>query len=284
MSPPAPRPAGPGPRIVRMLVPAADVELAADALWQGRPSAVHEEPLADRVRLTADPVDLAPLQGLGDRWPTEVLELDSDDHLDAWRAWAKPIRAGRRILLQPDWLPAAPAPDDIVVSLDPGRTFGSGSHPSTRLVLGILEDRVRAGDEVLDVGTGSGVLAVAACLLGARTAVGIDIDPAAVDVTRANAVANGVDGMVSASTRPLAEVAGEFDVVLANIGARILSELAEDLLRRTRPGGWLALAGLLAGQVDSVVARFVAVGAVLVEQRDEEGWAAVVLEPVSQAS
>lgn len=274
----ASRPAGPGPRIVRLLVPAADVELAADALWQRRPSAVHEEPAGELVRLTADPLDAAGLDELRQRWTVEVLELDSDDHLDAWRAWARPLRAGRHLVLQPAWLPVAAADDDVVLLVDPGRTFGSGSHPSTRLVLGILEDRLRAGDQVLDVGTGSGVLAVAACVLGARSAVGIDIDPAAVEVTMANARANGVEGRVAASTQPLGEVTGELDIVLANIGARVLGEMAELLIERTRPGGWLALAGLLADQVDPVVARCAAAGAELVERREEDGWAAVVLE------
>lgn len=266
---------------MRVLVPVADVELAADALWQGRPTAVHEEPVGDRVRLTADPSDAGTLVGLGDRWPIEVLDLDGDEHLDTWRAWARPVRAGRRIVVRPTWSLAATAErDDVIVSVDPGRAFGSGSHPSTRLVLGVLEDRLRPGDEVLDVGTGSGVLAIAACLLGATAAIGIDVDPAAVEVTLANARTNGVDGMVSASTRPLDEVAGEFDVVVANIGARVLMEMASSLVERTRPTGWLALAGLLADQVDDVVARFATDGAVPVDRRDEEGWAAVVLELV----
>lgn len=274
----APGPASPAARIVRLVVAPEDVELASDALWQRRPSAVHQEEVGEHVRLTADPADLADLDDLRSRWPTEVLELDRDEHLDAWRAWATPIRAGRRILLQPAWLPADPAPDDVVVTIDPGRTFGSGSHPSTRLVLAILEDRLRPGDEVLDVGTGSGVLAVAAALLGARSAVGIDIDPAAVDVTLANAAASGVAGKVSASTAPLAEVGGEFDVVLANIGAGVLTARAPQLVHRTRRTGWLALAGLLEAQVDAVVASFGAAGAVAVERRHEDGWAAVVLQ------
>lgn len=266
---------------MRLLVPVADVELAADALWQRRPSAVHEEPSGELVRLTADPLLAAGLAELQQRWTVEVLELDSDDHLDAWRAWARPLRAGRHIVLQPAWLPVVAADDDVVVLVDPGRAFGSGSHPSTRLVLGLLEDRLRAGDEILDVGTGSGVLSVGACLLGAGSAVGIDIDPAAVEVTLANARANRVEGRVTASTRPLAEVVHRFDGIVANIGARVLGEMAEPLIERTRPGGWLVLAGLLAGQVDPVVARFVAAGAELVERRDEEGWSAVVLEAIN---
>lgn len=241
---------------------------------------MHEEPVGDRVRLTADPQDGSDLDDLRRRWPVEVLELDSDEHLDAWRAWATPIRAGRTIVLQPAWLPPPrPAPGDIVVTIDPGQTFGSGSHPSTRLVLAIIEDRLREGDEVLDVGTGSGVLAVTACVLGAARAVGIDIEPAAVEVTQANAAANGVGDRVTTSTQPLDRVDGAFDVVLANIGARVLTELAGPLVRRLRPTGCLVLAGVLDRQLDAVLVRFEEEeGALAVERRHEDGWAAVALE------
>lgn len=260
--------------IVRLDVPAADVELASDALWQGDPSAVSEEALDDgRVRLTADPIDP---DGIDPRWPVERIEVDSAAHLDAWRAWARPLRAGRRIVLQPAWLPAAVAgPDDLVVVLDPGRSFGSGSHPSTRLVLAVLEDLIAGGERVLDVGCGSGVLSVAACVLGAGSAVAIDVDPAAVGATGANAARNGVAERVHASTARLTDAAATFDVVVANIGMRVLLDLAPDLVPRVAPGGRLALAGLLVDQVDPVVAA--CTGCIELERRDDDGWSVCVL-------
>lgn len=267
---------------MRLSVLPHEAELAADALWQLGSSAVHEEPVGEWIVLTADPTDLSGLDDLRVRWDVELLELDVDEHLDAWRRWATPVRAGRRIVLQPAWLPVDGGVDDVVVVLDPGRTFGSGSHPSTRLVLAAIEDRLLDGDEVLDVGTGSGVLAVAACLMGAASAVAIDVAPAAVDVALANARVNGVADRVTASTRPLADVAGTFDVVLANIGAGVLVELAREVVERTRPHGCLVLAGLLAEQVESVVGAFAALGARLVERLDEDGWSALVLEPREQ--
>ncbi len=260
--------------IVQLDVPVAEVELAIDALWQGDPSAVSEEPLDDgRVRLTADPADPG---GIDQRWPVRPIEVDTADHLDAWRAWARPIRAGRRIVLHPAWLPAAePAADDVVVRLDPGRSFGSGSHASTRLALAVLEDTIAGGERLLDVGCGSGVLAVAGCRLGAASSLAVDVDPAAVEATRANAVANGVAERVSVSAGPLATVDGAFDVVVANIGVRVLRELAPDLVVRTAPGGVLVLAGLLTDQVDAVVAA--CAGCNEVERRDEDGWSVGVL-------
>ena len=263
--------------IVQLEVPETDVELAADALWQGSPSAVSEEPLGGgRVRLTADVVERARIDP---RWPVEVLALDGEAYLDEWRAWAAPVRVGRRILLQPAWLPRAGEPDgDLTIVLDPGRSFGSGSHASTRLVLTVLEDVIAGGEQILDVGCGSGVLAIAACRLGAAAAVALDVDPVAVKTTQANAAANGVGDRLAASVEDLAAVAETFDVVVANIGVGVLRDVAPALVERLRPGGLLVLAGLLVDQVDEVLAR--CRGCVELERRAEDGWSAPVLRRV----
>lgn len=273
-------------RVVQVEVQRSEAELAADVLWQARPSAVSEVDLADgRVRLTADPTD-----PLGELPPSAVvteLDLDGNDHLDAWRAWATPLRAGRRIILHPAWLPpTAPIVThattgdhhdrrDITILLDPGRAFGSGSHPTTRLVLALIEEELHAGARVLDVGAGSGVLSVAAALLGAAGVVALDVEAAAVEATRANATANGVAELIEVSDRPLAEVAGRFDVVLANVGVRVITELAPDLSAHVAHGGALVLSGLLADQVDPVLACFP--GLTEAARRHEDGWAASVL-------
>lgn len=267
-----------------MEVPAVDAAGAADVLWMARPSAVAERELdGGRVVLTADVAEPAILDRLPPSCVVRVLELDGDAYLDAWRAWARPVRAGRRVVLHPAWLPdpGGLASDDLVVRLDPGRAFGSGSHPSTRLVITALEDHLHAGARVLDVGAGSGVLSVVACLLGAASAVAVDIDPAALDATRANAVANGVNDRVEASTTPVADVPGQFDLVLANIGARVLRDLARDLTERVADGGTLVLAGLLDAQTDEVVAAYPTLHEVA--RHTEQGWTAVVLQDLRAA-
>jgi ribosomal protein L11 methyltransferase len=261
--------------VVQVVVDAAEAELAADALWQAGPSAVGEEQRADgMVVLTADVADPAAVVG---PWTVTLLAVDEDADLDAWRPWARPLRAGAHVVLHPAWLPVGTADaDDVVVRLDPGRTFGSGSHASTRLVVAALEAHLGSGDRVLDVGTGSGVLAVVAARLGAGSVRGIDIDPASPAATRANAGANGVEAIVTASTEPLETVEGRFAVVVANIGVRVLDELAGALWARVESGGVLVLAGLLDAQVDPLLARAYP-EAVEVDRRSLDGWSAVVL-------
>lgn len=269
--------------VVQIDVDADQAELAADALWQAGPSAVLEVALADdRVRLTADVADPA---GIDPIWSPSVLEVDDDGYLDAWRTWARPLRAGRRFVLHPAWLPRpeAPDPSDRFVVLDPGRAFGSGSHESTRLAVAALEDLGPGlGPRVLDAGCGSGVLAVVAALLGAHEVVAIDVEEDAVAATVANAAANGVADRVRADTTPLVEVPGPFDLVVANIGGGTLFELAGALVAVARAGATLVLSGILEDRVDALVAA--CRGAEEVRRAAEGGWACVVLRTATGAS
>lgn len=272
-APPVPRPRS----VIQLDVPSGAAELAADVLWQAGPSAVLEVDLGEgRVRLIADVADPDGVPPLDPTWTRTVLAVDDDGYLDAWRSWAGPVRAGRRTVLQPAWVPPEPAgPDDLVVVLDPGRSFGSGSHESTRLAVAALEVHVTPGDRVLDVGCGSGVLAVLACLLGANEALAVDIEPAAVAATEVNALANGVADRVRTSSDALGDVSGAYDLVVANIGGRALFDLADDLVARVRPGGRLVLSGVLADQLDPLVTAMA--GGTELERWTEAGWGAVAL-------
>ncbi|HLT17360.1 MAG TPA: 50S ribosomal protein L11 methyltransferase [Acidimicrobiales bacterium] len=258
--------------VVELVVDGTEAELAADALWLAGASAVGEATGSDgRVRLTAE-VDPA---GLDDRWPWQPVAVD-DGVLDAWRAHARTVRAGRHVVLHPAWQPAPPVGEhDVVVRLDPGRAFGSGSHPSTRLCAAALEAHLVPGQTVLDVGCGSGVLSVLAACLGASSAVAVDLDPVAVAATEANAAANGVTDLVAVRAGSVDAVDGRFDVVVANIGLGVLRDLAPELVVRTAPGGLVVVAGLLPDQVEPVVAALA--GCRELERLEEEGWAASVL-------
>ena len=257
--------------LAHVRVPAVEAELAADALWQAGASAVEERANGDgSVTLVADavPASAAPT------W--EVHTVDDVDLavVDTWRAHAEPVRAGTRLVIQPPWVarPVGLARDDIVLEIDPGRSFGSGSHPTTRLVLAALERLVTPGATVLDVGCGSGVLAVAAARLGAASVLAIDVDDEALDAARANARRNGVESIVTVASTPVGAVDARFDLVLANIGLVTITELAPALAARAPV---LVLSGLLAERWQPVVAAFA--GFNLERRSDEEGWTAVEL-------
>lgn len=260
-----------------------DAELAADILWQAGAAAIEEQESDGKVRLLAGYPSAAGAGGaatLARRagWRVVAVTPVVDDGLDAWRHFARIERAGP-VLLVPAWLePPVTDPGDLVVRLDPGPTFGSGSHPTTRLVAAVAADRVRPGDSVLDVGTGSGVLAVVAALAGAGRVVGLDVDPASAEVVAANSARNDVGAVVHVEHRPLAALVADgtrFDVVLANLLAPVVVDLATDLVAALTPGGTLVVSGLLADRWAEATDHLD--GLVVEEVATDDGWAAVTL-------
>lgn len=163
-----------------------------------------------------------------------------------------PIRVSDRLWIVPSWH-ESPDPAAVNLILDPGMAFGTGSHPTTRLCLEWLERNVTEGCSMLDYGCGSGILAIAAARLGGGRVAGVDIDPQAVEAARANAERNGVTALFADSAEP---VAGEYDVVVANILSNPLRVLAPAICAHVRPGGRLALSGILREQVDEIIAIY----------------------------
>jgi ribosomal protein L11 methyltransferase len=204
------------------------------------------------------------------------------DWAEAWKVHYHPIRVGRRLLILPAWLPS---PDDtrLPIVLDPGMAFGTGTHPSTQLCLAALEDHLHPGDEVIDLGCGSGILSIAAARLGAHRVRALDLDPLAVRITRENAERNGVAALIVARAGSLSDVleagAPSADLMVANILAPTLDEMArQGLARAVRPGGVLILAGVLAEQAEALEATCVEHSLDPVEQREAGEWRALVLK------
>ncbi|MFT5358083.1 MAG: ribosomal protein L11 methyltransferase [Polyangiales bacterium] len=221
--------------------------------------------------------ELSALPEVGDAVSLEFVV--GDEWRDGWREYFKPTLVSPRILVRPSWEEASPPEGACVLVIDPGNAFGSGLHETTRLVLREVDARVQGGEPILDVGCGSGILSIAALLLGAKSAHGTDIDPIALDTTLENAELNGVASQMSVGGADLDDVKGSYPLVLANIQAHVLIPMAPKLISKVRDGGTLILSGVLADQVEDVTPAF---GAMRLECVREDGeWRAIVLSKTS---
>ena len=256
--------------VLRVEVPAASVDLASDVLWAAGAAAVGEADgeVAGTVVLTTD-LDSCPaaVREAGWAWSTWS---DDGAWADGWRPFARAVRAGP-FLVRPPWVEAAVPEGAVELLLDGGRAFGTGGHPSTTLALELLAPVVAPGRSMLDVGCGSGALAIGAALLGATPVVAVDVDPAAVTATAENAAANGV--RVDVFAVDAASAGGTYDVVAANLGAPLVFDLAPRLEACT--GTALVVSGLLGPRPADVPAAFP--GLEVVDARRADGWTALLL-------
>lgn len=203
-----------------------------------------------------------------------VERIEDRDWERAWMDDFKPMRFGDKLWIVPsgfDTPEEAVGDDSIVLQLDPGLAFGSGSHPTTALCLEWLSEKTTGGEKVLDFGCGSGVLALAAARLGADTVVAVDNDPQALTATADNATVNAVAERIEPLAAEAWSAGGDCDLVVANILANTLVELAPALTAAVKPGGHLALSGVLAEQGDEVTAAYATLGFAL-DRREQDGW------------
>jgi ribosomal protein L11 methyltransferase len=213
----------------------------------------------------------------------ELARIAEEDWSSSWKENFKPLRVGTHLVIRPTWEEFAAEEADIIIDLDPGMAFGTGTHATTRLCLTVLE-RILSGEtapgwearNVLDVGTGSGILGIAAAKLGARQVVAIDVDEDAVRAAAENSGLNGVSAEMQVSDTPLALIGGFFDVILANILAEDLVRLAPELTGRLAPGGFLVLSGILTEKEALVADRYADFDPLPVEVLREEDWSCMV--------
>jgi len=227
-----------------------------------------------------------------------------EEWANAWKEHFHVTRIGQRLVVKPSWREYTPQTDDIMLELDPGMAFGTGLHPTTQMCLVALEKHVRGGERVLDLGTGSGILAIAAVKLGAAACLATDIDPVAVEAARANVAANGVQDIVQVEQGSLAQISNikfqiskdalrnsdlrfevwnlKFDILLVNILAKIIVELCgQGLGEVVKPGGRAIFAGLIDTQETEVREALKRVGLVVIERTQEKDWVELVCQSLA---
>lgn len=224
----------------------------------------------DAQALEAHLNDFMAAEGIEPQGPVVTEILEDKDWERAWMDNFQPIQCGPRLWICPTWL-EPPQPEAINLRLDPGLAFGTGTHPTTFLCLQWLDRELKAGDTILDYGCGSGILGLAALLLGADRMDGLDIDPQALDATRANADNNGIARDRYRVMLKDDDLNPQYDVVVANILAGPLCDLAESICQRIRPSGKLALSGILAHQADAVRQAYTP-WIDFEPQAEQEGW------------
>ena len=199
----------------------------------------------------------------------------AEDWINNWKQYYKPIPVGKKLLIHPVWEETFDPIGRIVLELEPGLAFGTGSHETTRLCLELLETYIRPDDRMLDVGCGSGILSIAALLLGAKEAVGIDIDALAVKTAVENAKMNRVEDRFTALCGDLTEkVSGKYRVVAANIVADVILRLTKDVVAFMEPEAVYILSGIISERTQEILAALGGTFEIL-EVKEERGWAAI---------
>ncbi|MBQ2942191.1 MAG: 50S ribosomal protein L11 methyltransferase [Clostridia bacterium] len=208
------------------------------------------------------------------RMKVEETAVKEEDWANNWKKYYKPLRIGEHIVIKPTWEEAELKENDVIVELDPGMAFGTGSHASTHMCLEFLEKTIKKGDKVLDIGTGSGILGIAALKLGAESVTAVDIDPLAVKTAKENALLNGYsEPEFTVFEGDLADkVTGEYDVVLANIVADIICELSENVCKYIKKDGKFITSGIIDFKAEKVKTALKDNGINILEGKNQKDW------------
>ena len=210
----------------------------------------------------------------------ELVGVNEEDWANSWKQYYKPVKIGERIVICPAWEKYTPAEGELVIRMDPGMAFGTGTHETTRLVIRLLEKYTKAGQRMLDVGTGTGILAICASRLGADICRAYDIDPTAVRVARENIKDSGLTNVTCDQSDLLKQVSlegGRYDLVCANIVADIIIRMTPDVGTYMKDDAVLLASGIIAERCDDVVACFEANGFRVVEKLTDNDWCGLAI-------
>ena len=211
-----------------------------------------------------------------------VSGVNEEDWANSWKAYYKPIKIGDRIVIVPAWEKYTAQPDEIVVRMDPGMAFGTGTHETTRLVIKLLEKYIKGGERVADVGCGSGILAICAAKLGATECKAYDIDPVAVKVANENIKDSGLTNVVTCEVSDLLRqvdvTGGAYNVICANIVADIIIRMMPDVGALMDENSVILASGIIVERSEDVISGFKAHGFKIIERIDENGWCALAVQ------
>ncbi len=221
------------------------------------------------------------LAALGVEGKIEVIGVNEEDWANAWKAYYKPLHIGKRMVIVPKWEEYEPKEGEIIVTMDPGMAFGTGTHETTRLVIELLEETVTPGMKVADVGCGSGILAICAAKLGATCCRAYDIDPVAVRVAREN-IADSGEKCVTCDVSDLLKGVdlsdGPYDLICANIVADIIIRMAPDVGRYMKDDAILLASGIITERAEEVIEALEAQNLTIARRLDDNGWCALVVK------
>ncbi|GAA4858467.1 50S ribosomal protein L11 methyltransferase [Paenibacillus vulneris] len=221
----------------------------------------------------------------------ELKEVDDEDWANAWKQYFKPLRISERLTIKPTWEDYQPTPEELIIELDPGMAFGTGTHATTSLCLRTLEKVIQGGEDVIDVGTGSGVLAIAASKLGAKHVLAVDLDPVAVSSATENARLNGLESNITVKLSDLLGVLRESEaegseaslgvkipvqVVVANILAEIILLFVKDVYDVLAPGGTYVVSGIIKSKQDDVEKGLAEAGFTVTECHEDQDWVVII--------
>ncbi len=261
---------------IRLTVAKSDADNAEAVATMIAEGGIYIEDYSDIEQQVAEiaHVDLIE-QELLDKPRVETEGVEQEDWQNGWRKYYHPLEIGKRLAVVPSWQEYDT--DRVKLVLDPGLAFGTGGHETTSLCMEALDERVQGGERVLDIGTGSGILAIAALKLGAAVAEGVDIDPVAVRTAGENAALNGVQDKLTVLVGDLSDKAsGQYDIITANIVANAILSLAPAVPGLMADGATFIASGIIDSRKDEVIAGLEKAGLAVVEVKEKRGWECIV--------
>ena len=206
-----------------------------------------------------------------------IAVINDEDFADSWKKYYKPLRIGKKILIKPSWEECTLEEDDILIELDPGMAFGTGTHETTMMCTEALEEYVKQGDTVYDIGCGSGILSIVAAKLGAKKVVGVDLDEVCVKVSNENIQLNNVSDIVEIKNGNLLDVVeGKANIIVSNIIAEIIAKMTKDLKAYLKDSGIFITSGIIIEKIDLVEKALIENGFKILEIKKQNSWACII--------